>query len=66
MHNLLLSENGSINEYTIRYKTLEGEDFGQIAHCNSWQVIFWRMPKSSRKSSVQEKRASAFTEQKLA
>ena len=35
---------------TVRYKILEGENFGEMAHCNNWRIIFWRMPKSSRKS----------------
>ena len=32
---------------TVRYKILEGENFGEMAHCNNWRIIFWRMPKSS-------------------
>ena len=35
---------------TVRYKILEGENFDEMAHCNNWRIIFWRMPKSSRKS----------------
>ena len=34
---------------TVQYKILEGENFGKMAHCNNWQITFWRMPKSSQK-----------------
>ena len=37
---------------TVRYKILKGENFGEMAHCNNWRIIFWRMPKSSRKSKA--------------
>ena len=41
-----------LNSVTVRYKILEGENFGEMAHCNNWQIIFWRMPKSNRKSMM--------------
>ena len=31
--------------FTIRYKILEGENFGEIAHCKNWWIIFWQTPK---------------------
>ena len=40
---------------TVRYKILEGENFGEMAHCNNWRIIFWRMPKSSQKSKASKK-----------
>ena len=36
-------------------QNLEGENIGEMAHCNNWQIIFWRMPKPSRKSKVFKK-----------
>ena len=42
----------SFKSITVRYKTLEGENFGKMAYCNNWRIIFWLMPKSSRKSMV--------------
>jgi len=34
-----------VQAYTIQYKILEGEIFGEITHSKDWQIIFWQMPK---------------------
>ena len=50
---------------TVQYKILEGEKFSEMAHCNNWWIIFWRMPKSNRNFKASKKHeVSAFTEQK--
>ena len=50
---------------TVRYKILEGENFGEMAYCNIWWIIFWRIAKFSQKSKTSKKNEfSPFTEQK--
>ena len=34
--------------YTIQYKILEGENFGETVHTKIWWIIFWQMPKISK------------------
>ena len=29
--------------HTVRYKILEGENFGEMAHCNNWWIIIWQI-----------------------
>ena len=31
----------ALTSSTIRYKILEGEIFGEIAHGRNWEIIFW-------------------------
>ena len=30
---------------TVRYKILEGENFGEMAHSKDWRIKFWQMNK---------------------
>ena len=32
----------------VRCKILEGENFGEMVYTKNWQIIFWRMPETTK------------------
>ena len=49
----------------IRYKILEGENFGEMAHCSNWWIILMPLNPAEDLKCLRKNEVSAFTKQKL-